>query len=370
VYWLVLSAVSGLATFWLHTHDDVDLAIAMTACANFLKLVMLLLPLVTVAYLWKRAPTKVGDRMMIEEEFNITCDVLCCSFVSYIGCLVLMALGFTLAQHTALGLSWIFTSAAPSLVATVWMPGRLSKRTVADFGTSLRPELVLEKGLFKDRDVAADGSRTNNVHGELAILFANEAKMKALGCWMMKSFAGESFLCFIEMVQFKERAIAAMAKQNPTTFDELDVVRQCHRLYKCCPKSSIVFNYEKQMKLHQQLKDEEAKERTSIDMTVICDQFVLMRATDDGVLEQEDRRSLRQCAQMIYEKYVDSSAALSINIGYELYYYHHTLHQENYASLTPMQWVTLYDDVLAVLEGYIVQCYISMIRALKRNESD
>mgnify|MGYP004406220827 CR=1 FL=1 len=51
----------------------------------------------------------------------------------------------------------------------------------------------------------------------------------------------EHFLCFVEMVQFKENVIAIVQQQNGQ-FDQETVVGHRHRLYGHCPKSSIVFN--------------------------------------------------------------------------------------------------------------------------------
>merc|ERR1712129_283630 len=85
-------------------------------------------------------------------------------------------------------------------------------------------------------------------------------------------------------------------------------------------------------------------------------------------LEEETISALRRSAHLIFEKYVDNRAALAINIGYGLREYHCRLHQYHFVSLSTMQWISLYDDILAVLQDYIVQSYLAMIRQLRDAE--
>merc|ERR1719203_2141074 len=55
---------------------------------------------------------------------------------------------------------------------------------------------------------------------------------------MIKDFTHESFLCFVEMIQFKMFVIDTLMASNPH-FDE--DIRHQHRFFKHCPQSSIVF---------------------------------------------------------------------------------------------------------------------------------
>jgi len=382
LYWATMSTVSGFIGYYVLLHD---VHIAIHACFQLVKTMLLFFPLVFIAYLWKRAPTKQCDALMIEEEFNATCYVVAVGVVCYAISFLLMELGQELAMYTAVGISWIFTAAAPSLVATVWMPGRLSQRMISMHGATLCSGMVLDKGLFKDRDLNADGSRVGTIHGELEILYKSEPKMKALGSWMIRRFAAESFLCFIEMVQFKERVVQMIKKRNPK-FSERSVVRQRHHLYNHCPRSSIVFNSINRVRL-QELGDEvvvevmeEVKEETVVEIeeeekkTAGTDSTgcTAPGGTDTDIifeLEEDIVRSLRQSAHLIFEKYVDSRTDLAINIGHQMRQHHCALYKDHYASLSSTEWITLYDDVLAVLEDYIVQSYMTMIRKLKEIES-
>jgi len=237
--------------------------------------------------------------------------------------------------------------------------------------------------------------------------------MKALGGWMMKRFTTESFLCFVEMVQFKERVIALTKEQNPKFSDE-SVVRHRHCLYNHCPKSSIVFNLgadtKKQLQSELKQVNEETvrsesgwvrSERVDSGRTfwihtesnevrftepLSCEEKTatsVMNGTDQGMhcgdigtdvdrilfeLEENTISALRRSAHLIYEKYVDNRAALAINIGHGLREYHCRLHQYHFVSLSTMQWISLYDDIFAVLQDYIVQSYLAMIRQLREAE--
>jgi len=395
VYWFTLSTVSGIMAYYRLMND---VGLIVDVCFYFLQMALLLWPLVCIAYLWKKMPAQIGDHMMLEEEFNMTCYVLALSVLGYVVVAVLMALGQNLGVHAGVGVAWIFTAAAPSLVATVWIPGRLTQRMLdADASSSSLSQIVLTKGLFKDRRTAADGSRVVSVLDELAIIYSDEAKMKALGSWMMKRFATESFLCFVEMVQFKERVIALVKEQNPK-FSDKSVVRHRHCLYNHCPKSSIVFNLsadtKKQLQIPKQIDEETVRsERVDIgrnfwihtesnevrfteplsceEKTATSDQGMEFGTDVDRIiveLEEDTISALRRSAHLIFEKYVDNRAALAINIGYGLREHHIRLHQYHFVSLSTMQWISLYDDILAVLQNYIVQSYLAMIRQLRDAE--
>merc|ERR1712013_881823 len=91
------------------------------------------------------------------------------------------------------------------------------------------------KGLFKGHE---------GIAREIDLVWNDEAKMSAFAIWAMKRCAVECFLCYVEMVQFKERAVAmATAQTSAITFDEKIVApAQRPKFYKHCPRSSIVFN--------------------------------------------------------------------------------------------------------------------------------
>jgi len=278
--------------------------------------------------------------------------------------------------------------------------------------------LVLEKGLFKDRNLNANGTRTGNISGELAILFGDEMKMKALGSWMFRHFAMEHFLCFVEMAQFKERVISIVQQQNGQ-FDQERVVRHRHRFYGHCPKSSIVFSGPSGVTLdggvkgtaggvvvemagikeedgdedvvvvfEEERKEEEATSQVTgavavdnetsgistvdqpstprLNVANILDPNNQLNRDQvmDIVLDEEVVRSLKQSAHLLFNKYLENGAALEINISFELRMHYNALDKVEYVSLRPMEWIQLYDDALAVLENYIVESYHCMILKL------
>ena len=57
-------------------------------------------------------------------------------------------------------------------------------------------------------------------------------------------------------------------------------------------------------------------------------------------------------------------------VSYELQRRFVGLEQTEYAQLTPMQWVRLYDDVILELEGYLTQSYGRMIGKLMETEAE
>merc|ERR1712110_1010373 len=78
--------------------------------------------------------------------------------------------------------------------------------------------------------------------------------------------------------------------------------------------------------------------------------------------EEEDR--FRYSAHMLYEKYVRDMAALEINISSQLRNHLFRLDSLEYAVLTPMQWVRLFDGVIKQLEQYILQSYGRLMKKM------
>merc|ERR1712013_30176 len=274
----------------------------------------------------------------------------------------------------------IFTSAMPSLVATIWIPLRLSSKVIARNGDrfALTSAMLLDQGLFK-------GSRAGDVLGQIDILFLNEAKTKALGVWMFMRFAAEHFLCFIEMVQFKERIIAivqsASDEQNIDFDESVDCAHHRHRLYEHCPKSSIVFNAEEHIRSIAAKEGAEnvvvevdnadmveAETEIEIEMAETKEHEAEQETTQTQTpteqkqnIDEETVRALRQSAKLFFLKYIEEGAGLEINISDEQRGRLKAFHREKYASLKAMDWITIYDDVLMVLTEYIRSSYIDMM---------
>jgi len=420
VYWLSISTISGMGNYYV-LNNEVHHGVEMSS--HFLRAILLLFPLILIAYLWKRLPTKQGDEMMIEEEFNVTCYVVALSFIAFVTGLILMAFGFEFAMNTVKGAAMILTASSPSVIATVWIPRRISIRTQRrQFRRKQIQDLILEKGLFKDRNLQSDGTRTGTLAGELVILFDDAAKMKALGSWMTRSLTMEHFLCFVEMVQFKENVIAIVQQQNEQ-FDQETVVGHRHRLYGHCPKSSIVFNGPDGLSLKElgvaesvvlvemagvEEKDEDVvvvveKEREQnltpdpvavtlcneasgmvtgeqpMDDVLSVDAMnmanILNNNNPDGqdtelVLDEEAVRSLKRSAHLLFKKYFEYRTALQLNIKEKQAQPYYVLEQLDYAPLRPIEWVRLYDDILAVLEPYIANSYHGMISRLHELEKE
>jgi len=190
-------------------------------------------------------------------------------------------------------------------------------------------------------------------------------------------------------------------EQNPK-FNSESVVRHRHCLYNHCPKSSIVFNRSAGAVIKNSSELEQIVEETDVDVATksgwvhtessevryteprseksVISQTVsgtdqVMNCGDTGTdrvfeLDGDTISALKRSAHLIFEKYVDNRAALEINIGHGLRNQHYRLHRHHFASLSTMQWISLYDDILAVLQEYIVQSYLAMIRQLRVAEKN
>merc|ERR1712129_615665 len=112
-------------------------------------------------------------------------------------------------------------------------------------------------------------------------------------------------------------------------------------------------------------KEEETKQERISGASVI----VLDRSTNDlrlvGLtLEADSVHSLRQSARALFNKYIHGDAALQINISFELKIHLSALNLEDYASMTPVTWISLFDETTGVLEEYILQLYVELIGEL------
>merc|ERR1719334_1880392 len=179
---------------------------------------------------------------MIDEEFKMTCYIFVLSFMGYMVSLIVMVFVHESVTYLKLCLSWIFTLSAPSFVATLWIPRKLKKNKTLRMMERAHGFLVLKKGLFEDCRLSPDGTETISMVDEISNLFLDKQKMRALARWMIRDCTLESFLAFVELVQFKE-SIIAVIKEQKEHFVEGNEDRQRYKFYEHCPKSSIVFNY-------------------------------------------------------------------------------------------------------------------------------
>merc|ERR1719474_964410 len=207
--------------------------------------VFLLSPLAFIAFLWWRLPMNLLDNMMMDSEFKITCVILCIGTIGHLGVAILFGTSHNVSLTNGLwGLCILFSTAAPSLMSTLWIPRRIS-RNRGIYGISPCRDLVLGRGLFKDRQNGSNGVRMTDISKEMRALIADERKMGALMAHMAREFSLESFLCFVELVQFKNHVISTIQEQSPS-FDPMVTERRRYRFYGHCPKSSIVFNQKPQ----------------------------------------------------------------------------------------------------------------------------
>merc|ERR1712129_483458 len=81
-------------------------------------------------------------------------------------------------------------------------------------------------------------------------------------------------------------------------------------------------------------------------------------------LEADSVHSLRQSARALFNKYVHGDAALQINVSFKLRSHLSAHDLEDYASMTPVTWISLFDETMGVLEEYILQLYVELISEL------
>jgi len=375
--------------------------------ARAMQTVGLLAPLVLVAFVWRKAPQKPQDNMMLEKEFRMICIILFVTVFGWIVCAASQALDSEAITRALVGLMSIFSVSAPSVLSTGWMPYLIEKNPKSRIMGRSR-SLILKEGLFQARQLKANGQRMMSMEQELDALYQDEEKMKALMGNMVRDFTMESFLCFVESVQFKNYAIDVILGENQH-FDADEVVKRRIKFYAHCPQSSIVFNHQllmgegddvamlqREIMLAIEEEEEEEDEDEEEDQAVEEQQNdemetpIQMEANNSkedekgggvGVsqssavndennltLSEANRRHFKQSAHLLYQKYIAVKSVLEINICYEMRQNFEAMDAMDYDMLTPTQWVKLYDGIMRTTEVYILQSYDRMIERLHRAE--
>merc|ERR1712083_538495 len=127
----------------------------------------------------------------------------------------------------------------PSLVATMWVALKVEQRRKRriEAGQAVTGTMALDQGLF--RGVTYPNTATWDIDDELRTMFGDEQKMKAMALWMQRDLTIDVFLCFVELVHFKQMVIVMVQERNPR-FQEQLITRQRHNFYENCPRASLV----------------------------------------------------------------------------------------------------------------------------------
>jgi len=397
ILWLSMSTLSGTMLFYA---EDSNVSPYLTLSIHLMQTAMLLGPLVFVACIWRKAPKKPQDNMMLDKEFRMLCVLLFVAAFGWLCTAASTALESEAVTLSLVGLAFIFSVSAPSILSTGWMPYLVEKNPQSKVLGRSR-SLILKEGLFKARQLTADGQRMVSMEQELNALYQDEEKMKALMGNMVRDFTMESFLCFVESAQFKNYAIDVIHDQN-ADFDEEDVVKRRIKFYAHCPQSSLVFNHQlltgqgdlamlqreimlaieeeameeqEDQAVEEQQNDEmetpipmeknENVEDAAGDRSAINARF---NDENDLTLSEADRRHFKQSAHLLFQKYIAEKSVLEINISYEMRQYFKAMDAMDYDMLSPTQWIKLYDCILKSTEVYILQSYDRMIQRLHRAE--
>jgi len=388
VYWATVSAVSVTVHFNVVRSEESSAALALAV--HLLEGLVFLLPIAFIALLsWKMqiSTTSQVDNMMLKDEFVGLCWVWAIATFGFFGTVCLMSLGLRSAALTSVAVVLVFTVSAPSLFSTLWIPLRIRRKKKRS-GTAKANVRCIEFGIFRDRKRKRNGEMARGILEELAILLMDGEKMKAMMRWMMADFSVESFLCFVELVQFKENVVALLERQNPS-FAEQEVVGKRYKLHEHCPQSSIVFgasngNERDLAALATMVTVEEENgsdapgdgatrcRESAVELAMFrsITGNVERKESDALQLDQESVSRLKGSAHLLWKKYLKNGAPLEINIGYEMKRHFDALEALGYGPLRPIEWVTLYDALLFETERFILQSYERMIIYLDTQENE
>jgi len=407
VYWITISIITAVGQWYIATQSA---SLAVTISVHMSVTVFLLSPMAFIAFLWQRLPKNLLDNMMMETEFKMTCAILSIGTIGYLALAVLFGMSHNASLTNGLvGLCTLFSTATPSLMSTIWIPRRII-RNRGIYGISPSRDLVLERGLFKDRRTRSDGVRMGDITQELEALYSDERKMGALMAHMAREFSLESFLCFVELVQFRNRVVSMVQEQIPA-FDPMTPGRRRYQFYGHCPKSSIVFNrMPEDMDLAELLEGNVVVELSRIEEQPECDddtlksplkEFDVVQQPEVGVLGESSTvhptlrfstpsrnavndsghpvevqltevqlAGFRNSANLFFDKYIRMGADLEINISGPLRDHFYGLNAMNYERMEPIEWTTLYNQVIIEMEQYMFRSYSRMINKLHSAEQD
>ena len=226
-------------------------------------------------------------------------------------------------------------SCMPSLLSTLWIPWKVHlMKEWDDEGRITALNLEHSPGDFRET---------------LQAILIDEQKCEAFIDWMYREFSSEAILSFVEFVQFRQ-----FVKEETGKTDGVEIAGVSDHyefaLYDGMPKSTIIYH------------------------TSRCDQIMVLSSPVDfssppaelpsgSSFSENPLIRCKRIAHLFFNKYLDYGSEHEINISGRLREKYVIMEKTVYEGINLVQFVTLYDDVIAEMMKYQSESYMRFERA-------
>lgn len=313
-----------------------------------LRLTAFVIPSIVMGWMWVHLPRNLNDSFFFEFEFRATLWIAITGFVLFVVAAVIQILLEIAFVDYLLEMVMAVLISIPNILSTVYIPQKIQR--TQQWNTPLRVHrqqqrqrhrqrqqnevmMVRLHSLHSERHEKTEKlsphiamTPTTSIASKLRSTFGDETKFENLVDWIYREFCSEIILCFIEMVQFKQRVKEYMTSKGVSSGD--DVLE--FELYPEIPKSSIVWRGHRHGTLSPSIT---------------------------GV-KTEDVTGLRLKAHLLFEKYIKLRSEHEINISGPLRERYRSLDVSGYEELDAAELMGLFDDVINELLKYIRESFI------------
>ena len=327
-YWITTSTAVLTMIFVVNPYFKLD-----TIYVLALQGLCLAMPVPIPIYLYAKTPQNLRDQLLFFYEFTWTIIIILSGTLLAITCLVLLWLGYWTLGWMVVMIDMIY-SCLPSLLSTILIPWKVSTmKEWDDTESTSKLELKHSPGHFRET---------------LQAILIDEQKCEAFIDWMYREFSSEAILSFVEFVQFRQFVKEEIGKTDGLN---ITVVSSPYdfALYDGMPKSSIIYDTSR--------FDHEMARPSSVDVSSPSAEF-----SSDTSLPKNSLMRCKRIAHLLFVKYINYHSEHEINISGRLRETYVNLEQTEYDGINVVQFVTLYEDVIAEMMKYQSESYMRFER--------
>ena len=176
--------------------------------AQFVDGVFFSLPVFVTLYCYYTVPKDLNDQFLFHYEFRTTATIFATGLIWYFLNQIVAFFGYLTINTILTALLGVFSIACPSLISILWIPRKiLSNHMWSQQQQHFRKQSA---DIILHEIQMGTKHKNENVSIEKKLLNAlrRERKFESFISWMYREFSSETILCFVELIQFKQRIVA------------------------------------------------------------------------------------------------------------------------------------------------------------------
>ena len=269
------------------------------------------------------------------QEFTWTVTIMLSGKILALISFVLICSGEWTLGWTVAMIDMMYTQ-LPSLLSTLWIPWKVSTmKEWIEGGHMVTLEMQHSSGDFRKT---------------MQLILNDAQKCEAFIDWMYREFSSEAILSFVEFVQFRQFVKEEIGKTDGLNIT-VDSSPYDFALYDGMPKSSIIYDTSR--------FDHEMTRSSPVDVSPSSAEL----SSDTNLPENLLMSSrCKKIAHLLFVKYINYHSEHEVNISGRLRETYVNLEQTEYEGINVVQFVTLYDDVIAEMMKYQSESYMRFER--------